>query len=34
LIRHLAVDARSDVVWVAYGASHRIPARVARVQRR
>ena len=32
LVRHLAVDPNSGAVWLAYGASPGIPARVARVR--
>jgi streptogramin lyase len=31
LVRHLAVDHKHGAVWLAYGASPGIPARVARV---
>jgi hypothetical protein len=30
-VRHLAVDPKGGAVWLAYGASPGIPARVARV---
>jgi streptogramin lyase len=32
LVRHLAIDARTNDVWLAYGASPGIPARVARLR--
>jgi streptogramin lyase len=31
MIRHLAIDARRGAVWLAYGASPGIPARIARL---
>ncbi|HYD54289.1 MAG TPA: hypothetical protein VEA99_16760 [Gemmatimonadaceae bacterium] len=34
LVRHLAIDPRTGDVWVAYGASPGIPARIARISRR
>jgi streptogramin lyase len=34
LVRHLAIDPRTHDVWVAYGASPGIPARIARISRR
>jgi len=32
MIRHMAIDPKTHDVWVAYGASPGIPARVARVR--
>jgi hypothetical protein len=32
-VRHLDVDERTGAVWVAYGASPGVPARVARIER-
>jgi hypothetical protein len=34
MVRHLAFDARNGDVWLAYGASPGIAARVARVRAR
>jgi streptogramin lyase len=32
LVRHIAIDPKSGAVWLAYGASPGIAARIARVQ--
>jgi streptogramin lyase len=32
LVRHIAIDPRTRDVWLAYGASPGIPARVARLR--
>jgi len=34
LIRHIAIDPRTHDVWLAYGASPGIPARIARLSLR
>ena len=34
MIRHMAIDPRNRDLWVAYGASPGIPARLARVRLR
>jgi hypothetical protein len=30
-VRHLAIDTERNAIWLAYGASPGIPARIARV---